>query len=608
MCGIVGFIGSQEASPILLDGLERLEYRGYDSSGLVVFDQGVANEKKSIGKIKELRNKIGGELVLGHQGIAHTRWATHGEPTEVNAHPHADCCSNVWLVHNGIIENYQKLKGELIARGHIFKSQTDTEVIAHLLEENYAGDLGEALKIVLPMLRGTYGLVVASVNEPEVLYAAKLGSPLVVGLMNDGNIIASDVSAIIRYTKAVVYLEDGELAQIYKDKINYFSLSGSVINKTSEEILWETEQAERGGFSHFMQKEIFEQPETIINSVRGRFQKNEGKVIFGGFDDLSERLRNINRLLIVGCGTARNAALVGEYMLEEFAGLPTEVDYASEFRYRSPMISANTAVLAVSQSGETADTLAAIREAKEKNALTLGLVNVVGSSIARFTEAGIYNHIGPEIAVASTKAFTSQVVLLGLLTVKLGRQRQMSLAQAQEILQEIEQLPAKIQEILQLDEQIKTIAKKYLRATNFAFLGRKYNYPVAIEGAIKLKEVSYVHAEGFAAGEMKHGPIAMIDKSFPSVFIIPNDSVYEKNLSNLQEIKSRQGPIIAIATTGDEKIQDLADDVIYIPKCLEMLTPILTVIPLQLFAYHFASLRGFDVDKPRNLAKSVTVE
>lgn len=608
MCGIVGYIGQKNALPILLEGLERLEYRGYDSSGVAVFDQGQVAVEKAIGKIVELRKKIGNGKLAGNLGLAHTRWATHGEPSEPNAHPHGDCTGKIWLVHNGIIENYQKLKSALMIRGHHFASQTDTEVVVHLLEENYYGDLGEALKIVLPKLSGTYGLVVASVDEPGVLYAAKLGSPLVVGLMSDGNMVASDVSAIIRHTKEVVYLEDGELAKITASDINYFNLKGGNIDKKSEAIEWELEQAERGGFSHFMQKEIFEQPETIINSVRGRFIRKDGKVVLGGFDDINDRLRKIERLLIVGCGTARNAGLVGEYMLEEFAGIPVEVDFASEFRYRSMMINNETALLAVSQSGETADTLAAIKEAKMKNALTLGLVNTVGSSIARLTEAGIYNHIGPEIAVASTKAFTSQVVLMSLLTVKLGRQRQMSLATAQEILKEIELLPEKIREILKLSDQIKNLAQKYIEAKNFAFLGRKYNYPVAVEGAIKLKEVSYVHAEGFAAGEMKHGPIAMIDENFPTVYIIPDDSVHEKNLSNMQEIKSRRGPVIAIATEGNEKIADLADDVIYIPKCLEMLTPILTVIPLQLFAYHFACLKGLDVDKPRNLAKSVTVE
>lgn len=608
MCGIVGYVGQKQASPLLLDGLERLEYRGYDSAGLVVFDDNQATVKKALGKIFELRKKIGEEVVPGMSGLAHTRWATHGEPSEPNAHPHGDCHGKIWLAHNGIIENYEKLKNALIIRGHRFASQTDTEVIIHLLEENYQGDLGEALQIVLPKLSGTYGLVVACVDEPGVLYAAKLGSPLVIGLMNDGNLVASDVSAIIRHTKEVVYLEDGELAKITDNKVSYSNLSGGDIEKQSEAVEWELEQAERGGYDHFMQKEIFEQPETIVNSVRGRMIKKDGKVVLGGFEDINERLHHVQRLLIVGCGTARNAGLVGEYMLEEYAGLPVEVDYASEFRYRSMMIDEQTALLAVSQSGETADTLAAIKEAKMKNALTLGLVNTVGSSIARLTDAGIYNHIGPEIAVASTKAFTSQVVLLALLTVKLGRQRQMSLATAQEILNEIELLPQKIREILKLDEQIRKLAQKYLFATNFAFLGRKYNYPVAIEGAIKLKEVSYVHAEGFAAGEMKHGPIAMIDENFPTIFIIPSDSVYDKNLSNLQEIKSRRGPVIAIATEGNEKLGELADDVIYIPKCLEMLTPILTVIPLQLFAYHFASLKGLDVDKPRNLAKSVTVE
>ncbi|MEI7498173.1 MAG: glutamine--fructose-6-phosphate transaminase (isomerizing) [Candidatus Falkowbacteria bacterium] len=607
MCGIVGYVGKNNAVPILLDGLKRLEYRGYDSAGVAVVVGNIISEIKSVGRIKNLEEKINGS-VESFCGIAHTRWATHGLPTEANAHPHADCTGKIRIVHNGIIENYQQLKAHLMQEGHIFVSETDTEVIAHLIETFYTGDIFVAVNKTLPLLQGTYGLVVLSQDEPETLIVAKRGSPLVIGLAETETIVASDVSAILRYTKKVIYLEDNEVAVVNKDNVSIFNADLNKIEKPLEYIEWTLDQAEKSGHEHFMHKEIFEQPESIRNSLRGRYIIKNGLAVLGGLDGVANKLRQVEHLTIVACGTARNAGLVGEYMLEEFAGMPTEVDYASEFRYRQPILDKASAVLAVSQSGETADTLAAIKEAKEKNILTLGVVNVVGSSIARLTDAGVYNHIGPEMAVASTKAFVSQLAIFALLTVKLGRQRQMSLATGQQILKELELLPAKVALILLQDEAIKTIAQKYCEATNFAFLGRKYNYPVAIEGAIKLKEVSYIHAEGFAAGELKHGPIAMIDENFPSIFIVPQDSVYEKNISNLLEIKARNGKIIAIATEGDNDIAKIADEVIFIPKTLEMLTPILSVIPLQLFAYHVAVLKGLDVDKPRNLAKSVTVE
>lgn len=607
MCGIVGYIGKNQALPILMDGLRRLEYRGYDSSGLAVLD-GDVTTIKAVGKIKFLEEKIKQKKITGFMGIAHTRWATHGEPTEINAHPHTGCRGDIWLAHNGIIENYKELKKELESRGHKFKSETDTEALSHLIEDFYEGDITKALQKTLKLVKGTYGIVAFTKKEPKKLVAARFGSPLVIGFGDNETIVASDVSAILRYTKQVIYLDDGEIAEINGDGFKILNSKEKEIDKTPEEIEWDVENIEKQGYPHFMLKEIFEQPETVINSTRGRMVARDGKVKLGGLDEVADRLRAIEKIQIVACGTASYAGMVGEYMLEEYAGISTEVDCASEFRYRKPIIDSKTAVIAISQSGETADTLAAVKESKEKGALVLGIVNTVGSTIARETHAGVYNHIGPEIAVASTKAFVSQVVVLSLFTVLFGRQRNMSVVMGERIIKEITELPQKIKDILKLSEAVEKIVKKYSDSNNFAYLGRKYNSPVALEGALKLKELSYVHAEGFQAGEMKHGPIAMIDENFPSIFICPKDSVYEKNISNIEEIKTRKGSVIAIATEGDEDIKGLADDVIYIPKTLEMLTPILSVIPLQLFAYYFAVARGCDVDKPRNLAKSVTVE
>ncbi|MBU0722011.1 glutamine--fructose-6-phosphate transaminase (isomerizing) [Patescibacteria group bacterium] len=611
MCGIVGYIGKNNALPILVDGLRRLEYRGYDSSGIAIMTgDDTVFLVKSIGRIQDLENKLGQSSMkrTGNLGIAHTRWATHGQPTEANAHPHTDCKNKIWLAHNGIIENYKELKNRLELSGHNFKSETDTEVIVHLIEDLYQGNLTETLVRVLPMLKGTYGLVLYHVDEPDKLLAAKRGSPLIVGLAENQAIIASDVSAIVSYTRQIIYLDDGEIAEINSNDFRIINLKNQEINKRINNIDWDITECEKKGYPHFMLKEIFEQPETIKDSLRGRTILEDGKVKLGGLETFLNELRKIDRIVVAACGTARNAGLVGEYMFEEYSGLPCEVDYASEFRYRKPVLDNRTVVITISQSGETADTLAAVREAKEKGALTLGIVNVVGSTIARETDAGVYNHIGSEISVASTKAFTSQVVILSLMTVMLGRQRQMSLVTGQRIIKELLEIPEKIKKILKLNDKIKKIAEKYYKVEHFAYLGRKYNQPVAFEGALKLKELSYIHAEGFASGEMKHGTIALIDEKFPSFFIAPVDSVYEKNLSNMQEIKARGGKIIAITTQGNEAIEDLADDVIYIPKTLEMLTPILSVIPLQLFAYHMAVLNGRDVDKPRNLAKSVTVE
>ncbi len=616
MCGIVGYIGKNNALPILIDGLKRLEYRGYDSSGVALYLGDNIKSVKAVGKIKNLEEKLSLKSLGGFKshreavsvGIAHTRWATHGAPSEANAHPHTDCLQKFWLVHNGIIENYKELKEKLEDKGHKFISETDTEVIAHLIEDLYDGDLSSNLIKSLKLLKGAYGIALMHKDHPGKILVAKMGSPLAIGLGDEETIIASDISAIIFHTKQVVYLDDGEIAEIGKNDLKVFDIDSAPIEKKINQIEWDIEAATKSGFPHFMLKEIFEQPESLLASIRGRIVGKEGKVKLGGLDNIAERVRDVQRIITVGCGTARHAGLVGEYMFEEYANIPVEVDYASEFRYRKPIIDKNTAVLAISQSGETADTLAAIREAREKGTLTLGIVNVVGSTIAREIDAGVYNHIGPEIAVASTKAFTSQLAILALMAVYFGRQHNMSLVMSERILKELEIIPKKAKKILEQNDRIKKIAEKYSATQNFAFLGRKYNSPVALEGALKLKEISYIHSEGFTSGEMKHGAIALIDENFPSLCIAPQDSVYEKNLSNIAEIKARQGKVIAIATEGDEKIKELVDDVIYIPKTLEMLTPILATIPLQLFAYHMAVFKGLDVDKPRNLAKSVTVE
>ena len=607
MCGIVGYLGKNEVLPILLDGLKRLEYRGYDSAGIAVLNGGVEHVK-AVGKIKELEHKLTSINMPGQLGIAHTRWATHGQPSEMNAHPHTDCQEKIWLVHNGIIENYQALKKQLADKGHKFRSETDTEVIAHLIEDLYAGDLTLALQAALKQVKGAYGIVVFHRDEPDKLVAARNGSPLVLGVGSGETIIASDVSAILRYTNQVIYLQDSEIVELTGRGYRIFNGQEEEIDGIIEQIDWDIDMAEKQGYPHFMLKEIYEQPEAIANSIRGRLVLDEGKAKLGGLESIINITRFIEKAVIVACGTAKHAGLVGQLMLEEYAGLPTAVEYASEFRYRKPVLDQKTAVIAISQSGETADTLAAVREAREKGALSLGIVNVVGSTIARETEAGVYNHIGPEVSVASTKAFTSQIAILALFTLLFGRQRNISLVKGERIARDLQALPGKIRQVLESEPLIKDIAQKYYQAKHFMFLGRKYNYPTAIEGALKLKEISYIHAEGMPSGEMKHGAIAMIDKDFPSLFIAPTDSVYEKNLSNMAEIKARGGRIIAVTTAGNDTLRGIADDIIYIPATSEMLTPILATIPLQLFAYHMAILNGRDVDKPRNLAKSVTVE
>lgn len=614
MCGIVGYIGKQNAVEVGLECLKKLEYRGYDSSGCAFFDESENKivSKKAVGHIFNLEEKIKLED-NSSISIFHSRWATHGTVSEANAHPHSDCKREIWAVHNGIIENYKELKEKLIKRGHIFNSETDTEVVPHLIEEakkqNSDLSIENCVKIALNRIKGAYGLAIIYSKEPDKLIAARNFSPLLLGVGAGEYFIASDASAVLKHTRQVIYLDDGEIAVLTPAEHRIYEIkSHKILEKELNEIDWSYEQAQKGGHPHFMLKEINEQPEAILNSIRGRVFLDEGISKLGGLNAVLSNLKETRRILISACGTAYFAGSIGEYMFEEYAGIPTEVDLASEFRYRKPVFQEGDILLAISQSGETADTLAAIREAKEKGVQALGIVNVVGSSIARETKSGVYQHVGPEIGVASTKAFTSQVSILALLAVLLGRQREMSLVTGQRILRELEMIPDKMRRILAASDNIKILAQKYQNYNNFLYLARKYNLPVAYEGALKLKEISYAHAEGCGAGEMKHGSIAMIDQNFPSIFIAPQDSVYQKMISNIEEVRARNGPVIALATEGDLRMRELADDVIYIPKTLEMLTPLLSVVPLQLFAYHFGVLRGYDVDKPRNLAKSVTVE
>lgn len=612
MCGIAGYIGKNNASDFLLGALKRLEYRGYDSAGMAVLGgDGILNRVKSVGRISALEEKLENENMDGRLGIAHTRWATHGSPSEANAHPHNDCQNNIFVVHNGIIENYKILKEKLIKAGHKFKSETDTEVIAHLVEDNFNGNLEDAVFAALKQVKGAYAIAVICKDDPEKIVIAKKSSPLVVGVGKNEYFIASDSSAVVGYTDKIMYLDDDEMGIISNDGCKIIStINKNPINKNHSKIELDAQEIQKDGYDYFMLKEIFEGPEVIKNSTRGRIIPSEGLAKLGGLEVLDQnKLREIEKIIIVACGTANYAGMVGEYMLEEYAGIPVEVELGSEFRYRKPIVDSKTAVIVVSQSGETADTMASLMEAKRKGALVLGIVNTVGSTIARETDAGVYNHAGPEIAVASTKAFISQVVVLALFTVYFGRMREMSFVMGKRITEEIKKLPLLIEEVLENDALIKSLAQKYSGHKDFLFLGRKYNYPIANEGALKLKEVApSIHAEGYAGGEMKHGPIAMIDENFPCVFIIPSDSVYEKMWSNMEEVKARNGKIIAIATNGNKEIKNIADDVIYIPKTLEMLTPILTAIPLYLFAAYTGIKLGCDIDKPRNLAKSVTVE
>ena len=608
MCGIVGYIGKHQALPILLEGLKRLEYRGYDSAGVAIVNGGRILLEKTKGKISELETQLSGKCYPGVAGIAHTRWATHGEPNRQNAHPHLDCTGRIAVAHNGIVENYQILKKRLQDKGHKFESDTDTEVIAHLIEDHYTGTLEDAVRKAAKQLDGTYGIVVLSRDEPEKLVGVRNGSPLVVGVGDDEYFLASDVSAILKHTRQVIYLDDKEMAIVEPAGFKTVTIENVTVDKEIQEVDWDLEMIEKGGFPHFMLKEIFEQPETIRNAIRGRLVYETGEARLGGLQDSAAKLRDLSRLVILGCGTSWHAALIGEYTIEEYARVPVEVEYASEFRYRNPIIARETVAIVISQSGETIDTLEAMREAKRKGSLVLGVCNVVGSTIARESDGGVYIHAGPEIGVASTKAFTSQITVLSLIALLLGRMRGMSKAQGQEIIQALDEIPHHVQQILDKNDQIYEIAKAYCNDSNFLYLGRGSNFPVALEGALKLKEISYVHAEGYPAAEMKHGPIALIDKNMPVVVICPKDAAYRKILGNIAEVKARKGRLIVIANEDDIEASEVADHVITIPKTLDMLYPVLAVVPLQLLAYHIAVLRGCDVDQPRNLAKSVTVE
>jgi glutamine---fructose-6-phosphate transaminase (isomerizing) len=610
MCGIVGYVGKRNALPILLEGLKRLEYRGYDSAGVALLQDGNIQINKCVGKVSQLEDLTKNMHSTATVGMGHTRWATHGVPNDVNAHPHSDCHNNIALIHNGVIENFATLKKKLESLGHVFKSSTDTEVLVHLIEEfsRWNKDLDLAVRGALKEVTGTYGIIVADVLNPDTLIIARKGSPLVIGYGDEEIVVASDASALVQHTRKVTYLEDGEVAVVNAHDVTVKTLSDVEITKVIEELTFDLDQIEKGGFNHFMLKEIHEQPDTIQNSMRGRLLEEDGNVKLGGLSEVAEKIIRAPRLIFAACGTSWHAALIGEYMLEQYAGIPVEVEYASEFRYRNPILNKGDVVILISQSGETADTLAALREAKNQGAAAIGICNVVGSSIARESDGGVYIHAGPEIGVASTKAFTSQLTVLALLTILIARSRGMSRDKGIELVKELALLPDKVKKILSDTKQIENIANEFKDKKNFLYLGRGYNFPSALEGALKLKEISYIHAEGYPAAEMKHGPIALIDENMPVVFIAPNDGTYEKIMSNIQEVKARSGKVIAIVNNKEENIRSLADYMISVPATLDLFTPILTVIPLQLLAYYIAVARGCNVDQPRNLAKSVTVE
>lgn len=613
MCGIVGYAGHKNAVDIIMSGLKRLEYRGYDSAGIALSGETMFVHKKS-GKISVLEKSLGSvthvDINTYHAGIGHTRWATHGAPSDINAHPHMDCHDEIAVVHNGIIENYATLKKMLIEKGHHIRSETDTEMIAHLVEYYYekSRDLLNAVMKTVAELEGTYGLCIISRSEPGRIIAARNGSPLILGAGDGEMIIASDASAIIEHTSKVIYLEDGEIVDVNKDGFKTYDLDLKKIDKIVEDIDWDIASIEKSGFDHFMMKEIFEQPETIHNAFRGRAVKDSGTIRLDGLRLTEEDLNDIRRVIFIACGTSWHAGLIGEYLIEEYARIPVEVEYASEFRYRKPILKKGDLVIVISQSGETADTLAALREVKSKGIKVLGITNVVGSTIARESDGGIYIHAGPEIGVASTKAFTSQVTVLIMIALMLARRHDMNAEESRIYIEHLHEMPLKVSEVLRCNDDIRHIAEIHKDNKNFLYLGRGVNFPVALEGALKLKEISYIHAEGYPAAEMKHGPIALIDESMPVVFIAPKDFTYDKIISNMEEVKARGGKIIAIATKGDEEIKRYSDHIIYIPEVRKLLSPLLTVIPLQLLAYHIAVLRGCDVDQPRNLAKSVTVE
>ncbi|WP_340066219.1 glutamine--fructose-6-phosphate transaminase (isomerizing) [Ascidiimonas aurantiaca] len=615
MCGIVGYIGYRDAYPVIIKGLQRLEYRGYDSAGIALYDGSSIQLSKTKGKVKDLETKAQSEIQLnGNLGIGHTRWATHGEPNDVNSHPHYSNSGDLVIIHNGIIENYEPLKKELTKRGYVFKSDTDTEVLVNLIEDVKKSEkvkLGKAVQVALNQVVGAYAIAVFDKAKPDEIIVARLGSPLAIGVGENEFFIASDASPFIEFTNNAIYLEDEEMAIVRRGrqvKVRKIK-DDSLVDPYVQELKLNLEQIEKGGFDHFMLKEIYEQPSAIKDTFRGRFITNKGIIKMAGMDDHLEKFLNANRIIIAACGTSWHAGLVAEYIFEDLARIPVEVEYASEFRYRNPVIGEKDILIAISQSGETADTLAAIKLAKEKGAFVFGVCNVVGSSIARETHTGAYTHAGPEIGVASTKAFTTQITVLVLMALKLAQSKgTLSKSQIHEFLSGLDAIPSKVEKVLELDAYIKKIAPIYKDVRNFLYLGRGYNFPVALEGALKLKEISYIHAEGYPAAEMKHGPIALIDEEMPVVVIATKKGHYDKIVSNVQEIKSRKGKIIAIVTEGDKIIKDLADHVIEVPETLESLTPLLTTVPLQLMSYHIAVMRGCNVDQPRNLAKSVTVE
>ena len=615
MCGIIGYIGRSEALPVLLDGLRRLEYRGYDSAGVAILNGGCIEIRKAVGRIANLAESIEASPVHGQTGISHTRWATHGKVTQENAHPHTDQSGRLSLVHNGVIENYQKLREQLQERGHTFFSQTDTEVLAHLIGDEFdrAGrrdraGLVEAIRAALRLVIGTYGIAVLHADVPGLMVGARRGSPLVLGIGSNEHFLASDVSAIVAHTKDVVYLNDYEIVAIQSDQFEISTVSGSGADFQISRVEFSAEAADKGKFPHFMLKEIFEQPNSVRDAMRGRLSSEEATAKLGGLDMTNGELRSIDRIVLIGCGTALHAALAGEYLIESLAHVPVECEIASEFRYRNLPLDRDTLAFVISQSGETADTLAALRESQRKGHRTLGICNNVASTIARESDGGVYMHAGPEIGVAATKSFTSQLTILTLLGLLLGRIRHLSHAEGRTIISEMEKLPDLIARTLELDSQIQKIALKYARSQNFLFMGRQANYPIALEGALKLKEISYISSSGYPSAELKHGVIALITEETPSLFIAPQDAVFDKNISNIEEVKARKGPVIAVGTEGDTALAKICDDVILLPDAPEYLTPILAVIPLQLLSYHIAVALGCDVDKPRNLAKSVTVE
>lgn len=612
MCGIVGYVGPRDAVPILLSGLRRLEYRGYDSAGLALLEPGGGLlSVKRPGKIAELEAALGPDLPVSHCGIGHTRWATHGPPNQVNAHPHLSRDGDIALIHNGIIENAVLLRRRLESRGFTFLSETDTESVVHLVDEALEPgvSLEDAVAAALAQVEGAYGIAVISSRDPGKIVCARNGSPLLLGVGHDGEyLVASDAAAVIAHTRDVVYLDDGDYAVLSSEGYRTFHLRKGEVDRSVHQVTWELGSIEKGGFEHFMLKEIYEQPESLRNVMRGRLLEEEGTAHLGGILRAQELLDGIDRIVITACGTSWHSALIGEYALEELARIPVEVEYASEFRYKNPVLDSRTLVIVMSQSGETADTLAALREAKRRGARTMGIVNVVGSAIARETDFGMYLHAGPEIGVASTKAFTSQVVALVQFALLLARRRDLSILEGRKIVKALKELPAQVEEVLKLDGEIQRLASAYMDAPNFLYLGRGYQFPVALEGALKLKEVSYIHAEGYPAAEMKHGPIALIDEKMPVVFLAPKDPVYHKVLSNIEEVKARKGQVIAVVTGGNGELDGRVDHTIEIPGTLPFLQPVLATVPLQLLAYHIAVLRGCDVDQPRNLAKSVTVE